>query len=580
MDACSDPRVERIVVQSSAQVGKTSVVENLIGYYIDQDPSPILLVEPTLDKAEEFSKERLAPMLRDTPCLRGKVKEARTRDSGNTLLAKIFPGGHLAIAGANSPAGLASRPRRVVIGDEVDRMEASAGSEGDPLKLAEKRTTTFWNRKIIWISTPGNEETSRIAAEFKRGDQRRFHVPCPHCGHKQVLRWEQVKWKKQLLDGTAVFDPPKGYSGPTVNLPQTAVYGCEQCHKPWGDARRWAAIRWGEWRASQPFRGIASFHLNEIYSSWVKLSEMVAAFLEAKEYPELLKVWVNTALGETWKEKRGEAPAWALIKARAESYALMTLPPGVLLLACGVDTQNDRLAPIIRGFGRGEESWLIYRGEIYGDPIYEEVLEELDKLIFQTFHHPYGGELFIPCTAIDSGGGRTQAVYNYVRKRSPRVIATKGMSRPGLPVIAGRPTAQDVTFGGKIEKDGVMLWPIGADTAKSEIYARLKIDKPGPRYMHFPDCLPDDYYEQVTSERVVTKYSKGVPFSEWVLPPGKRNEDLDAEALCYAAAIRAGLLRADWDTLEAAVRVKVDELDDEAEEQPQVVRSKWVHGGR
>jgi phage terminase large subunit GpA-like protein len=289
MDAMSDPDVETVVVMKSAQVGWTEIVNNVVGFHIHQDPAPILVVQPTVEMAETWSKDRLAPMLRDSPVLREKVANPRARDSGNTLLHKGFAGGHLTMAGANSPAGLASRPIRLVLFDEVDRFGASAGAEGDPITLGRKRTTTFWNRKILMGSTPTTSGVSRIERAFLSSDRRRYHVPCPHCGHEQVLRWPRVKW-------------PEG-------RPAEALYHCEDCGAGWSDAQRWRAVKMGRWIAEGEFNGVAGFHINELASTWRKLAETVKDFLDAKDEPEMLKAWVNTALGETWAGG-GEAPDW------------------------------------------------------------------------------------------------------------------------------------------------------------------------------------------------------------------------------------------------------------------------------
>ena len=274
MDSINDPGVHTVVVMSSAQVGKTEILNNIVGYHIHQDPAPILCVQPTVEMGKTWSKDRLAPMLRDTPALRGRVKDARSRDAGNTTQHKQFPGGHITIAGANSAAGLASRPIRVVLLDEVDRYPPSAGSEGDPVRLATKRTTTFWNRKILLTSTPTIKGLSRIELAFESSDKRRFWVPCPHCGEFQVLAWSGVKFA------------PLGYQ-------------CAGCQGLWTDTQRWWAVARGEWRAEGESKGVAGFHLNELYSPWVTTAEMVESFLEAKKSPETLKTWVKTTLGET-----------------------------------------------------------------------------------------------------------------------------------------------------------------------------------------------------------------------------------------------------------------------------------------
>jgi phage terminase large subunit GpA-like protein len=338
MDAISDPRFETVVVMKSAQVGWTEIVNNVVGFHIHQDPAPILVIQPTIEMGEAWSKDRLAPMLRDSPALASLVGDQRGRDSGQTLRHKTFASGHLTVAGANSPASLASRPIRVLLFDEVDRYPASAGSEGDPITLGKKRTATFWNRKILIGSTPTITNTSRIAAAYEQSDKRRFWVCCPHCGEEQTLEWEHVRW--------------------TSGDPHSARYHCTGCGTGWTDAERWAAVRQGEWRAGAEFTGTAGFHISELYSPWRRLEETVSDFLAAKDRPEMLKTWKNTALGLTWQE-RGEAPDWERLIERREAFKMGVVPAGAVVLTAGVDNQNDRLELAVWAWGPGYESWLI-----------------------------------------------------------------------------------------------------------------------------------------------------------------------------------------------------------------------------
>lgn len=567
MDALRDPRVDEIALMTAGQVGKTEIINNLIGFVIDQDPAPVLVVMPTLELAEAWSKDRLAPMVRDTPCLRDKVADAKTRDTGNTLLHKQFPGGHLTVAGANSPASLASRPIRFVLCDEVDRYPASAGAEGDPVSLAVKRSATFWNRRIVLTSTPGTRGVSRIERAWLESDQRRFFVPCPACGEFQHLRWGQVKWEG--------------------DDPATARYVCEACGRELADREVKGALRAGDWRAVAPFNGRAGFHLNELYSPWTPLSATVASFHRAKPHRETLKVWVNTALGEAWEEE-GEAPDWLELKRRAEVYELGTVPAGGLLLTAGVDVQDDRVVVVVRAWGRGEESWLVWFEEIEGDMLLESTHEALDRVLLETFRHESGADLRIVSAAIDSGGHRTQAVYAYVRRRMPRVFAVKGSSLPGRPVIAARPSKQDLDWKGERIDGGVALWIVGADTAKGEIYARLRLAEPGPRFVHFPSGIEDEYFEQLTGEKLVTRYQRGVPRLEW-LRVRRRQDALDCEVYAYAAALRTGISRVKWDAVERGILARATRpAPPEGEgpptsparqrsRLPSVIRSKWLN---
>lgn len=481
----------------------TEIVNNIVGFHIAQDPAPILVVMPTLEMGEAWSKDRLAPMLRDTPALHAKVKDPRARDSGNTLLAKVFPGGRLSICGANSPSSLSARPIRIVLCDEVDRYPPSAGTEGDPVTLAKKRSTTFWNRKLVLTSTPTVKGFSRIEAAFEESDQRRFYVPCPHCGDEQVLRWTNVKW------------PP--------NQPEKAAYHCGECGTEWSDVQRWAAIRRGEWRAEASFTGVAGFHLSELYSSWSRIADIARAFLDAKRSPESLKAFINTSLGETW-EDQGETVDGHGLQDRVEHWG-DKLPAAVLLLTAGVDVQADRLEIEIVGWGRDEESWSVSHKRIFGDPSAPGVWGELDEHIAQTFTREDGIELPVRVVAVDSGYA-TQSVYRYCRERySRRVFAIKGASGSGRPIWPKRPT----------RTSKVSLFPVGVDAAKDALYARLRITRPGPGFCHFPEGRETDWFEQLTAESVVTKYSKGFPTRVWTKKSGARNEALDCRCYAYAA---------------------------------------------
>jgi len=412
MDAVSDRGISTVVLMTSSQVGKTECLNNVVGFYIAQDPAPILMVQPTLEMAETWSKDRLAPMLRDTPALRGKVAEARSRDSGNTLRHKEFPGGHITIAGANSASGLAARPIRILLADEIDRYPPSAGTEGDPVSLARRRTATFWNRKIVMASTPTVKGASRIEAEWELSDKRLYHVPCPHCGEHQVLAWKQVIW-------------PQG-------RPNEAAYHCEACGAVWSEADRLGAIRRGEWRSTAQGNGTtAGFWLSELYSPWSSPATMARSFLDAKGHPEKLKTWVNTSLGETWEEDAERVDGHTL-ETRRETWD--EAPPAVLVVTAGVDTQDDRLEVSLLGWGLGEECWVLAHRVLYGDPSGNELWRELDGLLLERMATSDGRALPIAAACIDTGGHHTLAAYRFCRSRLRRkVFAIKGAAGAGHP---------------------------------------------------------------------------------------------------------------------------------------------------
>ena len=514
MDAVSDPAVREVWVMKSAQVGWTEILNNVIGFHVDQDSAPILMVQPTLEMAEAWSKDRLAPMVRDTPVLRDRIADPKARDSGNTLLHKKFAGGHLTIAGANSPAGLASRPIRIVLFDEVDRYPASAGAEGDPVSLGKKRTATFWNRKVLAGSTPTIKGTSRIEAGFDSSDQRYYFVPCTQCGEMQRLVWAQVRW-------------PEGQ-------PELAVYVCKACGAELTERDKPEMLRQGDWRATRPSTGIAGFHISELYSPWTSWGEMASSFLRAKRFPETLQTWINTALGETW-EDQGETLDAANLLARRESYTPSHLPAGIRLLTVGTDVQDDRLEATVWGWGPDEEAWRVEHIVLRGDPGAAQLWLEHDEVLRRRWTTEDGRQLVIEAGCIDSGGHYTQQVYRYcqARKRS-RIWAIKGLGGAGRLVWPKRP--------GKGTKIRVDVWGIGVDTIKDLIYGRLKkVTDPGPGFIHFDADTEQEWFDQLTSETLVYRVTQGRRVRIWrPRSTGVRQEALDCMVYAYAAMIGRG----------------------------------------
>ena len=520
MNAINEPGVREVVFMTSAQIGKTEIINNICGYFIHQDPAPILLIQPTLELAETWSKDRLSPMLRDTEVLSDLVRDPRSRDSGNTLLYKRFPGGHLTMAGANSPASLASRPVRIVLLDEEDRYPDSAGAEGDPGSLAEKRSTTFWNRLLLTASTPTVAGASKIAARYERSDQRKFFVPCPHCGEKQILLWGNIRFENKD--------------------PATAHYVCEHCGAILTDKDKPRMLAEGEWVATKPYEGIVGFHISELYSPWVKWPELVRAFFKAKRSPDTFKTWVNTSLGETWEEG-GETVEADSLMTRKESWG-NEAPEEVVVVTAGVDVQGDRLEIETKGWGVGEESWSLDYKVFYGDPAQGQVWQELDAYLQRPVKSKTGVFLNIACACIDSGGHHTQAVYEFCRTRALRgIFAIKGMNLPAKPLV-GRPS--------KNNRHKIRLYPLGVDTAKEVIYSRLRITEPGPGYYHFPLERDREYFQQLTAEKQVTRYHKGTARREWV-KNRSRNEVLDCNVYALAAL---KLLSPDFGQLTATIQ--------------------------
>lgn len=527
MDACNDPYVYEVVIMCAAQLGKSETLNNIIGYYIDNDPCPILMLQPTVDMAQAYSKDRIAAgLIRSTPCLQDKVKDPRARDSGNTTLHKVFPGGALTLVGANSPAGLASRPIRVILADEVDRYPTSAGTEGDPIQLARKRTSTFWNRKIVLVSTPTNKGASRIEDAYEKSDKRKFWVPCKHCGHEQLLRWGNVKW--------------------TGDDPESAMYECDDCHVLWSENdRRWS-IKRGKWVAEGVFKGIAGFWINALYSPWTALADGVREFLSVRKSPEQLRVWVNTYLGETW-EDQGETLDDIALADRREDFGEF-LPEEIMLLTCGVDVQQDRLELQITGWGVDDESWVVEYRTLYGDPADPKTWENLSSVLFRVFETHDGRQLGLRSICIDSGGSHTQTVYKYCKANAGRrVFAIKGVG-------GERPM---VTKPSKNNSVKCPLFPVGVDNAKDLLMARLRVLEPGAGYVHFSETLNDEYFKMLTAEKVVLKYNKGFAKRTYIkIRP--RNEALD----CFVYSIAAyAILNVDVNSM--ARRVEYERTEQE-----------------
>jgi phage terminase large subunit GpA-like protein len=515
MDACCDPTVQETVFMKSSQVGWTETLNNVIGFHVDQDPAPILLLQPTIKLAETWSKDRFAPMLRDTPCLRGAIADPKSRDSGNTILHKQFRGGQLTVVGANAPGDLASRPIRVLLLDEVDRFPVSAGTEGDPIDLARRRTSNFRNRKILMGSTPTVKGASRIEAAFDQSDQRYYFVPCPHCEGFQRLVWAQVRWE----DGK----------------PETAAYACQHCGTLLTDADKPEMLRRGEWRGQKPFNGIAGFHISELYSPWSTWPEMAIAFLRAKKFPETLQTWINTALGETWEEK-GETVEPEGLLARKEGYGPEELPPGVLLLTVGGDVQDDRIECELLGWGANEECWILEQQVFPGNPGDRRFWEEsIDAYLKRRYRTEDGRTLGVEASAFDTGGHHTQAVYDYcVVRRRFRIWAIKGQAGPGRLAWPKRAS--------RVASSRVPLHMIGVDTIKSTLYGRLeKVPEPGAGYIHIPASFDAEHCRQLTSETRVRVYVKGRPVIVWKPRAANiRQEVQDCWVYGYAAMIGRG----------------------------------------
>ena len=520
MDAVTDPEIEQISVMKSARVGYSKILNHIIAFHIHNDPCPIMIVQPTIEDATGYSKEEIAPMLRDTKCLQGLVSDAKAKDGQNTLLQKLFPGGNLTLVGANSPRGFRRVSRRIVLFDETDGYPASAGTEGDQIKLGIKRTEFFANRKIVAGSTPTVKDFSRIEKLFNQTDQRRYYVTCPKCNHMQYLKWANFE----------CFE----------NDPNTTIYKCEKCnhHIP-HTKKRWMVER-GEWRATAPYNGKhVGFHIWAAYSyspnaSWSNLME---EYIACKNDQEQLKTFINVTLGEVYEDEyHTKASADGLLKRAADEKYKEGIPPKeVLILTLGIDVQDDRLSMSVIGFGRNEEMFLIDRKVIYGSPARADLWAQLDEVLQGKYTNEDGKELKIDSAAIDTGGHFTQETYQYVREREQLgLIGIKGMGQKGKPPL-GKISKVDINFRGKVLKRGLSLYPVGVDMIKTTLHNKLKDAEVGHGYIHFYPTTKPAYFEELTAERQILKHKNGYQERVWVKKKNQANEALDEMVYAYAS---------------------------------------------
>lgn len=493
MNAIGDRHTRTIVVQASAQVSKTETLINALLYHVMLDPAPCMFLAPTLEMSSATSKDRLEPAIRAIPEIADLAGPQRSRNSGQTILHKQFANGAVVtLAGANSPASLASRPIRLVLADEVDRWPASAGDEGDPLLLVTKRQTTFRRAKTLITSTPTVSGASRIEAWYEISDKRQWHVPCPRCGESFVLAWEHVRF--------------------TDRDPSSAYLECPNCSGRIDEKERLPMVAAGRWVASAPFTGVAGFHLNQILSPWRKLSDTVSEFLVARQSLETRQVFRNTVEGLPW-EAPGQKLDSSSLLARRETYA-SELPAAVQVLTCGVDTQDSHLHAIVIGWGLGEEAFIIHGETLEGDPASPTVWAELDELLSTPFRHEKGGSLTISSALVDGGGHKTQSVYDAcIARRSKRVLGCCFGRDGGESGLLVSPQKAIKTKGGGT----VLRRIVDVSQAKSLIYGRLKaIAEPGPEYVHIPSFLGQQFVDELTAEKLITSRNKfGIPTRKW-----------------------------------------------------------------
>lgn len=562
MDALSSAsKAQEVVFMAGAQVGKTESGNNWVGYVVDHAPGPMLLVQPTVDIAKRLSKQRLAPLFQETPRLRDKIKDSRSRDSGNTTLMKEFPGGVMIITGANSAAGLRSMPARYLFLDEVDAYPEDVDGEGEPCDLAIARSRTFSRRKIFKCSTPTFKGKSRIESAYLESNQQRFYVPCPHCMHRQPLVWHNVVYKPS-------HDPVEAH------------YVCRDCGAMIEEHNKTWMLDNGDWIAEAPDTGggkIVGFHLNSLYSpiGWFSWLDAARQWVKAQGNQEKLRVFVNTVLGETWAE-RGEAPDWKRLYDRRSTYTINTVPSNeVLFLTAGLDVQKDRLEVEIVGWCRGKKSYSIDYRVFIGDHTDKGPTgpwAQVDALLAERWVHPSGVDLQVSVLAGDASA-YTMEVRDWARGYPmSRVMAIKG--EDGMQTLLTKPRPVDVTLGGKTIKRGLHEWTVGVNVAKAELYSWLQLEKPTDEsghdlpagWCHFPQ-YPDEYFKQLTAEQLVFRLVRGYRRYQWE-KTRERNEALDCRNYARIAAAAFGIDRfteADWLQLERALAIQPTRDDTNAQ---------------
>lgn len=547
-----DPH-HRVVVMGASQMLKTQVALNWIGASIHQSPANILALFPT-DKLVKRVSHRIGETIKAVPELESRVAPPRSRDARNTIDTKEYDGGTLYMATARSASNLSEISCRYVYGDELDRWELDVGGEGDPVELAEARTSNFgYNAKIYYSSSPTLEGASLIETLYRQSDQRRYFVPCPHCHEPQELLWEHVRWDALLT---------------------RAWYACPCCGAEIEEHHKPEMLAAGEWRSQGDGDGqTAGFQISQLYAplGWTSWLSLARKYVKAKTAIERgdkgpMQVFYNTRLALTF-DAADERTSAAELKKRAEDFPALTIPRGCLELTLSTDTQGNRLEYLIMGWGEGMERWVIDYGVLMGRPSEPEAWTELDKVLARPILNSFGIPLKISACLVDSGGNATQEVYEYTRaRRRLYVLAVKGASKPGRPVIASKPSKVDVNRRGKIIQGGAELWMIGTDTAKDWLFSRWMLP-PGPGAIHFNRDLPETFYEQLTAERKLIRYVKGYKRAEYIKTPGDANEALDLCVYNLAAAHFLGLHKrrpSEWKRLRDRLEPNTGDLFDAA----------------
>ena len=533
MDAFTDPKVRHIVMVAASQVGKSEFLNNCIGYIIDEDPGSILFIHPTTIDAQEYSKLRIAPMLRDSPALRQKIAAPKSRDSHHTILQKAYPGGILTMCGSTEAHALASKPIRYVFGDERDRWATSAGNEGDPWDLAMARQTTFYNAKAVEVSTTTIKNASAIEAAYYTGTMERWNSKCPHCGEYHEIRWSDIRFEYDEI----IVSHKKTYKVKKV------YYTCPGCGCISTEAEMKRAP--AKWIAENPEaygQGTRSFWLNAFVSQWASWESIVLKYLNALGSTKKMQVVFNTCFGEPW-EDRGDIEDEDSLLARREDYGKdkngepVELPPGVLVLTAGVDTQDDRMEYEIVGHGFFGETWGIEKGIVMGRPDDDATWNKLDEVVFdRVMRFENGVGLRVSMSFVDEGGHFTQSVRAQCNARiSKKVFCIKGMPGQDKPYIS--PPKKQKIFVNQIAVGTCWQYQLGVDSGKEIIMDNLRVQTPGQKYCHFPkrDDYGSAYFAGLLSETKVYDPNKKQPWSWKKIPGHERNEPLDCRNYALAA---------------------------------------------
>jgi phage terminase large subunit GpA-like protein len=535
LNAVKEPGVRRVSYMTGAQLGKTTVQQCCIGYFIAHEPQSQIFVQPTQGDVQTFLETKLRPMLDANPAIADKMAKQRGREGVNNSRIISYVGGWLMFSWAGSPKTLRGRSAPKRHADEIDGMDATP--EGDPVQLLDQRGATFGDQSLLTeSSTPTVRGASRIETAFEEGDQRRYEVPCPHCDEPQHLKWSNVRWEGRVSTSMKEWELDLNQD----HQPETAMYMCEHCGTLWDDGQRIAAVRTAEakghgWKAAKPFKGHASFHAPEMLSTFRRLRDIVQSYLDKIALGDA-QSFQNVSLGETFEETGEKAdPTTLQGRAQAEGWIQdeVQVPAGGVYLTAGVDMQNDRLEVEIVAWGVAEESWSVDYRVLWGDTLQDDVWQDLDDLLAEEFRHESGALLPISSSVLDTGGnaGHTQRAYEYAKgKTGRRLFAGKGMGGWGVPIVQAPQRRQS----GK-QRRKVDLFIVGVDEAKLMIMRRLAMSKPGPGYCHVPADRDEEWYKQITAEKLLTRYVKGQPVREWHKPDKARNEALDCRAYAYAA---------------------------------------------